>query len=140
MLVDGSVIANVPIETMHSLKRGPNIVVSFQAAQAQRFAVDYASLPNRGDLIWRTFNPISRHRLPSAPSAATVLVKSMMANRSHFERHLQPEDWLIIPPTPPAMGALDWRRHTELMEAAYHYTRSAIETRGLPTMSPNIKA
>ena len=140
MLVDGSVIANVPIETMHSLKRGPNIVVSFQAAQAQRFAVDYASLPNRGDLIWRTFNPISRHRLPSAPSAATVLVKSLMANRSHFERHLQPEDWLIIPPTPPAMGALDWRRHTELMEAAYHYTRSAIEARGLPTMSPNIKA
>ena len=140
MLVDGSVIANVPIETMHSLKRGPNIVVSFQAAQAQRFAVDYASLPNRGDLIWRTFNPISRHRLPSAPSAATVLVKSLMANRSHFERHLQPEDWLIIPPTPPAMGALDWRRHTELMEAAYHYTRSAIEARGLPTMSLNIKA
>lgn len=139
MLVDGSVIANVPIETMHSLKRGPNIVVSFQAAQAQRFAVDYASLPNRGDLIWRTFNPISRHRLPSAPSAATVLVKSLMANRSHFERHLQPEDWLIIPPTPPAMGALDWRRHTELMEAAYHYTRSAIEARGLPA-SLNIKA
>ena len=140
MLVDGSVIANVPIETMHSLKRGPNIVVSFQAAQAQRFAVDYASLPNRGDLIWRTFNPISRHRLPSAPSAATVLVKSLMANRSHFERHLQPEDWLIIPPTPPAMGALDWRRHTELMEAAYHYTRSAIEARGMPPMFPNIKA
>ena len=137
MLVDGSVIANVPIETMHSLKRGPNVVVSFQASQSERFAVDYASLPNRGDLIWRTFNPISRHRLPPAPSAATVLVKSLMANRSHFERHMQPEDWLIIPPTPLAMGALDWRRHTELMEAAYRYTVSAIQSRGFPVTTPN---
>ncbi len=131
MLVDGSVIANVPIETMHSLKRGPNIVVSFHTAQSQRFAVDYATLPNRGELIWQTLNPLSARHLPQAPSAATVLVRSLMANRSHFERHLEPDDWLLVPPTPPAMGALDWRRHSELMEAAYLYTRSAIEARGL---------
>jgi NTE family protein len=66
------------------------------------------------------------------PSAATVLVRSLMANRGHFERHLTAEDWLLVPPTPPGMGALDWRRHSELMESAYAYTRTAIETRGLP--------
>jgi NTE family protein len=129
MLVDGSVIANVPIETMHSLKRGPNIVVSFQTAEKQRFTVDYATLPRRKDLIWLALNPLSARELPSAPTAATVLIRSLMANRSHFERHLQPDDWLLIPPTPPEMGALDWRRHSELMEAAYRYTRDAIAAR-----------
>lgn len=129
MLVDGSVIANVPIETMHSIKRGPNVVVTFNAPHGQRFAVDYASLPKRSELIWRTFSPLSGHALPKAPSAATVLVRSLMANRSNFERSLLPSDWLLVPPTPPNMGALDWRRHTELMEAAYVFTRAELEAR-----------
>jgi NTE family protein len=80
-------------------------------------------------LIWKTLNPAARGQLPRAPSAASVLVKSLMANRSHFERHMEPDDWLLAPPVPPQMGALDWRRHTELMETAYRYTRAAIASR-----------
>ncbi|HVZ03491.1 cyclic nucleotide-binding and patatin-like phospholipase domain-containing protein [Hyphomicrobium sp.] len=129
MLVDGSVIANVPIEAMHSLKSGPNVVVSFDAPESQRFSVDYATLPKRSELIWRSFNPLSKQLLPQAPSAATVLVRSLMANRSHFERYLTPDDWLLLPPTPADMGALDWRRHSEIMENAYRYARSAIAAR-----------
>jgi NTE family protein len=135
MLVDGSVIANVPVETMHGLKRGPNVVVSFEAAEGQRFPVDYATLPKRSELIWRALNPMSAQTLPRAPSAATVLVRSLMANRGHFEQWLTPEDWLLVPPTPADMGALDWRRHSELMASAYDYARSAIETRG-PSLFP----
>lgn len=130
MLVDGSVIANVPVETMHNLKRGPNVIVSFDAAKRQRYPVDYAALPKRRELIWRTLNPMSAQKLPSAPSAASVLVRSLMANRSHFEQHLMPADWLLVPPTPADMSALDWRRHSELMASAYAYTRSAIDARG----------
>jgi len=126
MLVDGSVIANVPLETMHTLKHGPNIVVSFRVPESQTFAVDYAALPARRDLIWRTLNPLRRDDLPHAPSAATVLVRSLMANRSHFERHLEPSDVLLVPPTPEDMGALDWRRHSALMDAACRYTRAEI--------------
>ncbi|MBS0232845.1 MAG: cyclic nucleotide-binding domain-containing protein [Proteobacteria bacterium] len=129
MLVDGSVLSNVPIGTMHQLKNGPNVVVSFQTGEGQRFDVDYASLPGRRDLLWRALNPISRRMLPKAPSAATVLVRSLMADRDHFERHLAPEDWLLVPPTPRDLGALDWRRHTKIMTSAYEYTRSAIELR-----------
>jgi len=130
MLVDGSVISNVPIETMHSLKRGPNIVVSFQAGEGQKFSVDYASLPKRGELIRHMLNPFSKRSLPPAPSAATVLVRSLMANRGRFERCLEPSDWLLVPPAPAEMGALDWRRHREIMEAAYNHTRAEIELRG----------
>lgn len=137
MLVDGSVIANVPIDTMHHLKRGPNVVVSFEAGDRQRFAVDYASLPKRRELIWQALNPRSARSMRHVPSAATVLVRSLMANRGHFERYLTEDDWLLVPPTPPGMGALDWRRHSELMNAAYRYTRDAIERRGQPLFSPS---
>ena len=44
-----------------------------------------------------------------------------MANRDHFERLLEPSDWLLMPPVPMDMGALDWRRHSEIMESAYQY-------------------
>jgi len=132
MLVDGSVIANVPIDTMHRLKRGPNVVVSFDTGDRQHYPVDYGSLPKRRTLIWQTLNPRAARKMPYAPSAATVLVRSLMANRGHFERHLTAEDWLLVPPTPPGMGALDWKRHSELMNSAYTYARSAVEMRGWP--------
>lgn len=128
-LVDGSVIANVPIEAMHALKRGPNIVTSFQNCARESAPVDYATLPRRRELLWRMFNPMAANPLPRAPSAATVLVRSMMSNRGGFERHIGPEDWLLVPPTPENMGALDWRRHSEVMEMAYQYARSELAQR-----------
>ncbi|MFN0217597.1 MAG: patatin-like phospholipase family protein [Hyphomicrobium sp.] len=133
-LVDGSVIANVPIAAMHELKRGPNIVVSFHAPEGQRYVVDYAALPNRADLMRRSLNPFAAAPLPSAPSAATVLVRSLMADRSHFERALTSGDWLMLPPVPAEMGALDWRRHTALVEAGYRYARDEIAKRHGPAL------
>jgi len=56
-------------------------------------------------------------------------VRSLMANRSHFEKQLRPSDWLLTPPTPLDMGALDWRRHSELAETAYRYTLSELDAR-----------
>jgi NTE family protein len=129
LLVDGSVIANVPIEVMHALKSGPNIVVSFDPPGGEPIRFNYEELPARRDLLWRTLNPFKRASLPSAPSAGTVLVRSLMANRGHFESHLTDEDWLLVPPTPNDMGALDWRRHSALAEAAYHYTLAEIDGR-----------
>lgn len=121
MLVDGSVLSNVPIEIMHHLKGGPNVVVAFNPPQGERFDVRYGDLPARADLMRRTLNPFQRAALPSAPSPVTVLIRSLMANRDHFERLLEPSDWLLMPPVPMDMGALDWRRHSEIMETAYQY-------------------
>lgn len=130
MLVDGSVISNVPVEVIHALKPGPNVIVSFDTPGAERTAFDYDAIPGRRALLWKWANPFAAaSALPSAPSAATILVRSLMANRGHYERHLAPDDWLLVPPTPGDMGALDWRRHTELLDAAYLYTRGEILAR-----------
>ncbi len=129
LLVDGSVAANVPIDVMHSLKTGPNVVVTFAKPLGERTLAQYSALPGRRDLLRHALNPWSRTGLPDAPTAGTVLVRALMANRNHFETLLEPSDWLLMPPVPPDMGPLDWRRHRELMDRAYAYTRAEIAAR-----------
>jgi NTE family protein len=119
MLVDGAILDNVPVKVMHELKSGPNVVISFSVPKPERFEVDYATLPGRNDLLKRMLAPWLRGTLPSAPGVGTVLMRAMMANRQEFERHLRPEDLLLVPPFPADMGILDWHRHTELMDRTY---------------------
>jgi NTE family protein len=121
MLVDGCLLDNVPIRTMHEIKSGPNVVVSFHIPELQRFDVDYAKLPSRAELIRMTLNPLARARLPDAPGLTTVLMRSLMANRHDFNQQLKPGDTLLVPPIPDDMGILDWSRHTELFEDAYSW-------------------
>ncbi len=121
MLVDGCLLDNVPIRTMHQLKSGPNVVVSFDIPELQRFDVDYEALPSRAELIQMSLNPFARHRLPEAPGLTTVLMRSLMANRHDFNRQLKPDDLLLVPPIPDDMGILDWQRHAELAEGAYRW-------------------
>jgi len=121
MLVDGAILDNVPVKVMHELKSGPNVVVSFSVPSPERFEVDYAALPGRGELLKRMLTPWLRGTLPAAPGVGTVLMRAMMANRQEFDRHLRPEDLLLVPPFPPDMGILDWHRHTELMDRTYRW-------------------
>jgi NTE family protein len=121
MLVDGAIMDNVPVRVMHELKSGPNVVVSFAVPKLERFAVDYGTLPGRRQLVRHLCQPWLRRPLPSAPGVATVLMRSLMARRQDFERHLREDDLLLAPPFPPDMGILDWHRHTELMDRTYRW-------------------
>lgn len=136
MLVDGSVASNVPIDVMRRFKPGPNVVVTFDPPMGEKLAVDYAALPARRELLWKLLTPWTRAELPDAPSPASVLVRSLMANRNHFERHLQPGDWLLMPPAPARMGPLDWRQHSALVESAYAYARAEIAQRRAAQAAP----
>ncbi len=119
MLVDGCLLDNVPIRVMHDLKQGPNIVIAFTVPQLERFEVDYRSLPSRGDIVRRMLIPFGTEPLPEAPGLGSVLLRSLMANRQEFERHMKPDDLLLVPPLPENMSILDWNRHTELMHATH---------------------
>lgn len=126
MLVDGCLLDNVPIRSMHEMKSGPNIVVSFEVPQLERFSVDYQTLPSRKDLVRRALVPFRRVPLPDAPGLGSVLMRSLMVNRQDFERHLTPRDLLMVPPLPHDMGILEWNRHSELMEKAYRWAMAEV--------------
>ncbi|MDX2156133.1 MAG: cyclic nucleotide-binding domain-containing protein [Hyphomicrobiaceae bacterium] len=126
MLVDGALAENVPVATMRELKAGPNLVVAFEVPQLQRFDVDYRSLPSRGALLRRMLLPIGAKPLPDAPSLGSVLMRSLMANRQEFDRHLTVDDLLLVPPLPLDMTILDWGRHAALLESARVWATSEI--------------
>lgn len=128
LLVDGSVTANVPIDIMHQMKSGPNVVVTFAPPLGLSSRVAYDALPGRNEILKSLVNPWGS-KLPAAPSAASVLVRTLMANRNHFENHLEPSDWLLMPPLPPSLGALDWRPHREIADQAYKYAKREIAGR-----------
>ena len=126
MLVDGCLLDNVPIRSMHEMKGGPNVVVAFEVPQLERFEVDYKSLPSRTELLRHYMMPFGRGLLPKAPSLGSVLLRSLMANRQDFERHLRPGDLLLVPPLPDDMSILDWGRHHALMDASHAWAEAEL--------------
>ena len=129
MLVDGGLLDNVPIRPMRELKSGPNVVISFLLPEMERFDVNYASLPTRAELMRWTLNPLARSKMPPAPSLVTVLMRSLMANRQDYQRHLGRDDTLLVPPIPADIGFLDWHRHKELYEKGYAWAKAELERR-----------
>ncbi len=125
MLVDGCLLDNVPIETMHALKSGPNVVVSFEPTDYRTFDVKYDALPSRLGLARAK---LTRAALPEAPGIGDVLLRSLMANRTDYERHVGAGDLLLMPPIPSGAGPLDWHRHREFIETAYEHCREALQT------------
>jgi NTE family protein len=121
MLVDGGLLDNVPLRVMHDLKTGPNVIISFMSLETERFNVDYPSLPSRLELMRLLANPWGWGTLPRAPGVVAVLMRSMMANRHAFRRHLTTTDLLLVPSIPPEIGLLDWHRHIELTEQSYRW-------------------
>jgi NTE family protein len=135
MLVDGSLVDNVPVEAMHGLKYGPNVVVAFNGGGPERFEVVYEELPSRTALLRLAMTPWARKELPDAPGLASVLMRSLMANRHAFRNHLQVDDLLLVPPIPPGIGFLDWHRHGELMDAGYRWARATLQERTMAAQS-----
>lgn len=131
MLVDGALLDNVPIGAMHELKSGPNVVISFLLPEMDRFNVDYDALPSRSQLMRSAINPLRRGRLPEAPGLATVLMRSLMANRQDYQRHISAADVLLTPPIPQDIGFLDWHRHVELVRAGYEWTLDDLKKRNV---------
>ncbi len=127
MLVDGCLLDNLPITTMHEFKTGPNIVINFEPPKQERFDVNYSELPSGLELIKCMINPLARQKLQDAPSVINVLMRSLMASRSDFSKKLRTEDILLIPPIPEDAGFLDWDRSHELNRIAFDWTTEELE-------------
>ncbi|MFG3596661.1 patatin-like phospholipase family protein [Bradyrhizobium sp. RDI18] len=126
MLVDGCLIDNVPLASMHQLKSGPNLVVHFGEPAAEMFDVDYASLPGRLELIAAMLTPFRKKLLPAAPSAVNVLWRSLVAHQRYDTLPVGPFDTVMRPPLPLEIDVTDFDRHTEIFEASYLWAKEAI--------------
>jgi NTE family protein len=121
MLVDGSLLDNVPVSAMRSIKNGPNVVISFDVRGTKRFDIEYRELPARGQLALHMLNPFSRRPFPAAPGPLSVLVRSLMVGRQDFRAAMEIDDLLLVPPIPSHLSPIDWTRHTMLKDDAYRF-------------------
>ncbi len=127
MLVDGCLTDNVPINAMHAVKSGPNIVVDFNVPDAGAVCQPGAHLPSRRELLWASLTKSRRQQLPHFPSPAAVLLRSLMLNRSKVQAALGPADVLLEPAMPADMNHLDWHRHAQLRREAYAFATAELE-------------
>jgi NTE family protein len=126
MLVDGCLLDNVPVETMRSLKSGPNVVIDFSLPRMDRYKVDYRALPSRSTLLRRIWSRSGRRGLPLAPTPQAVLMRSLMLNRRELNGDLGHEDILLSPRIPAGVGPLDWHKHRLLREKGYEFARAEL--------------
>jgi NTE family protein len=126
MLVDGCLLDNVPVETMRSLKSGPNVVIDFSLPRIDRYKVDYRALPSRSTLLRRIWSRSGRRGLPLAPTPQAVLMRSLMLNRRELDGDLGREDILLSPRIPAGVGPLDWHKHRLLREKGYEFGRAEL--------------
>ena len=127
VLVDGSLLDNVPVQTMRQLKNGPNVVIAFsrQGSRVKAGSRTPATSPAR---LKRVLSAIKR--APRLPGPIAMLTLCFMRVPRDFECHLQPEDLVFVPPLPADVGFMDWHRHEELFELGYRWTRKELTLRG----------
>lgn len=121
MLVDGGILDNVPVSTMHDLKWGPNIVVNLSVERGRKYNVNYSQIPSRNQLFSLPLRWLLRKSLPEAPGPATVLMQSMVAHRPHFKTSMTERDLLLSPPIPSNASMMDWSIHSALMRSGFEY-------------------
>ncbi len=118
VLIDGSLIDNVPLDEMRALKSGPNIVLNFLLDQAWRVEAKYEDLPNR----WQALASLLRRPgkdTPRHPTAFNVLARSMVVNaRRLLSRVDVGTDVLLNLSVLPEMSFMDWRKGRALFETA----------------------
>ena len=128
MLVDGALVANIPLAQMKALKAGPNVVVALGTGAPKSYAVDYDSIPGAIELAAAMFNPFSRRRLPQVPSILQVIMLSMLTEHSR-DRPTSETDILIKPELPDDLGFTNWERHTEVFMKSHGDVASWIRGR-----------
>ncbi len=126
ILVDGSLLDNVPLKQMRDLKSGPNVIISFDPPDIKVPGLAYDELPSRAELIRSMLFPFFREPPPKAPGPGSILTRSLAVKRQDFRQFLTESDLLLVPPLPENMSILDWRRHGELRRQAYEYGCKAI--------------
>ena len=124
-LVDGSILDNVPLDAMKSLKNGPNIVVNFTDPLPANFEDDYDDLPGRGDLLMHHMFPFGDRKLPKLPTLSTTIIRSMMASQKKLT-NVSELDLVLQPPLPVDMSVMDWRRHSELVASAHDFAKAEL--------------
>lgn len=139
MLIDGSSISPPPLQPMHRLNAGPNVVARAMMPPFGKSPVRYRDLPAwqkqvSGRLPWQ--KPPEGPGLPSFESVLTAAY-----DRSGDERSwLGPLDMLLAAPIPHGTDVLAWQEHSHLKDLTYQWALNELEKRAAAGNLPLVAA
>jgi len=129
VLVDGAMIANVPLEAMRDLKIGPNVVVKLTRPGPWTVSSPYAAYPTRGALLRRL---LTRRKSPYYPPLSSIIMRGMIVASEQRLNMAPAEDEfvLLLPQEITKIGFIDWKKGRSVAEATYQHMSRLLEEAG----------
>jgi NTE family protein len=93
----------------------------------QRFAADYMSIPGRWNLMRRMLTRSGRRALPQVPSPIGIIQRCLVMHQASEMLPAGPLDLVLEVPALAGANLMDFSRHAEVFEAAYHWCRREID-------------
>ena len=123
LLVDGSVLNNLPTDVMRATHAGTVIAAEVTVENDAAFLCE--RVPSNREVLWRFFKP--GPAVTSFPSLMEVLIRSSMLHSSYRERMaLEEADFRLTPPVD-GFTLMDFERLDELAAVGYRYGLDAVE-------------
>lgn len=145
MLADGSILTPLPLEPMHRLNGGPNVIARAALPPFGKSPVRYGDLP-----AWqrqaRSWLPRRRSAgmLPVLPSFEKLLVMATQGTANADNGSLGTMDMVLAAPIPPNMDVLAWKHHGRLKDMSYQWALQELERRAstgdLPLAAAAVRA
>ena len=138
VLIDGGLMDNTPINTLRSIKSGPNVVMNFPPLKAWRVNSNYEALPRGWSLLKHVFLPKSKSR-NYYPTIFTILSRAMVTNTiKRFSEIDQKGDVFLEPKRLKGMGMMNWKKSREQFELSYKQLNSALTNAEVDTSKHQI--
>lgn len=128
LLMDGSLINPPPLQPLHRLNSGPNVIAKPAIPAFGKSPVRYRDLPAwqkqmRSRLPWQTLPDE-----PGLPSFETLLVAAHSGTVSEDD-WLGPLDMLLAAPIPQGTDVMAWAEHGALKDRSYQWALDELEKR-----------
>ena len=135
VFIDGALMDNSPIATMHQIKPGPNLVLDFYNPAPWIVRAKYADLPKRIKSLTGMLRRGKNGRM-RFPSIFRVLSRTMVLN-SHYRQQdaLRATDISLVLRPIRGMGFLDWKKGKRQFEHAYELVRELLSE--MPVQQPD---
>ncbi|MEM7110848.1 MAG: cyclic nucleotide-binding and patatin-like phospholipase domain-containing protein [Chloroflexota bacterium] len=122
VLVDGGMMNNFPVDIMHDIMGGGNIIGSTvdQSAKAlKKYAFD--THLSGWEILWRRLNPWAKPI--KAPSLMGLLMRSAMLNSTQQTNLARRQANVLVEPDVSAYGLLAFERYQEIINVGYQTAR-----------------
>ena len=141
LLTDGAIGGALPLERMHSINAGPNVVARAAIAPFGKAPIPYRDLAAQ--------QRIARHWLPwkradalcGLPSFETMMAAVTSGNAGReVEDQLGVLDMMLAAPIPDHLDVMAWSEHSRLKDQSYQWALSELEKRAASNDLPLVAA